>query len=196
MTIYRQLRTHNHLAYILEPTSKLLNMKKIITLMMVAASLCTIAGHSQISLSLNIGTQPAWGPTGYDHVDYYYLPDMDAYYDVPNQVYYFKNGNSWTRTSSLPARYRNFDLYHSHKVVINNVNRPYLQNDKYRRQYAGFKGKHDQVVIRDSKEEKYFVNKDHPQHAQWQKSHGQDNRNQGRDDNRGKDRKDNNDSRH
>ena len=159
-------------------------MKKIITLMIVAASLFATTGHSQISFSLNIGTQPAWGPTGYDHVDYYYIPDMDAYYYVPDQVYYFRNGNSWTRTSTLPDRYRNFDLYHAHKVVINNVNKPYLQNDKYKRQYAGFRGKHDQVVIRDSKEEKYFVNKGHPQHAQWQKSHGQDNKNQGQKDNR------------
>ena len=33
-------------------------MKKIITLMIVAASLFATTGYSQISFSLNIGTQP------------------------------------------------------------------------------------------------------------------------------------------
>lgn len=38
---------------------------------------------AQVSLNINIGSQPVWGPTGYDHVDYYYFPDIDAYYYVP-----------------------------------------------------------------------------------------------------------------
>lgn len=158
--------------------------------MMVAAFFMTTSANAQFSISLNIGTQPAWGPTGYDHVDYYYLPDIDAYYYVPDQVYVYRNGNSWTRTSSLPARYRNFDLYHSHKVVINNVDKPYLRNDRYKKQYASYRGRHDQTPIRDSKEEKYFVNKNHPQHTQWEKSHGNDHkndRNQGRDNDKNKD---------
>ncbi len=140
--------------------------------MIVAASFITIAGNAQISLSINIGTQPAWGPTGYDHVDYYYLPDIGAYYYVPGQVYYFQNGNNWVSSATLPPRYRNFDLYHAHKVVINNVDKPYLRNANYVKQYASYRGRHDQTPIRDSKEPKYFESKGHPQHAQWVKSHG------------------------
>jgi hypothetical protein len=58
-----------------------------------------------------------------------------------------------------------------HKVVINGVNRPYLKNKFYKEKYGNFRGQHDQTPIRDSREEKYYVNRNHPQHAQWQKEH-------------------------
>ncbi|GAA3914538.1 hypothetical protein GO495_18305 [Chitinophaga oryziterrae] len=145
-------------------------MKKLMFLV-IALTGFTFASQAQVNVSINIGTQPAWGPTGYDYVDYYYLPDIESYYYVPGRVYIYRSGNTWHRSRTLPARYANFDVYNSHKVVINGVNRPYLQHDKYRQEYATYRGKHDQTPIRDSKEERYFVNRYHPQHAQWQKEH-------------------------
>lgn len=166
-------------------------MKKIIILFAAVIGF-TVAANAQVNVSINIGSQPAWGPTGYDHVDYYYLPDIDCYYDVPNKVYVYPDNNSWRRSRTLPSRYGNFDVYNSHKVVINGVNKPYLQNDRYRKEYSGFKGKHDQTPIRDSRDEKYFVNRNHPQHAQWAKDHKNDNRGKGNNnrnnDNRGHNR--------
>lgn len=141
--------------------------------LLVAVMAITFSTKAQVNVSINIGNQPAWGPTGYDHVDYYYLPDIDCYYDVPNKVYVYPNGNSWVRSRNLPSKYKNFDFYNSHKVVINGVDKPYQHGDKYRQEYGGFKGKHDQTPIRDSKEEKYFESKGHPQHAQWAKDHPQ-----------------------
>ncbi|RTZ05854.1 hypothetical protein [Flavobacterium sp. GSP6] len=38
--------------------------------------------HAQVSVNLNIGTAPSWGPIGYAEAEYYYLPDVEAYYDV------------------------------------------------------------------------------------------------------------------
>lgn len=150
-------------------------MKKLITLL-IAATVCTVTANAQVNVNINIGTQPVWGPVGYDHVDYYYIPDADVYYYVPDRVYIYKNGNSWTRVRTLPASYRNIDFYTAHKVVINNVDKPYLNHAKYQKEYAGFKGRHDQTPIRDSKEEKYFENKKHPQHAQWVKDHPNENK--------------------
>ncbi len=34
----------------------------------------------------------------------------------------------------------------------------------YREKYASYKGRHDQEVIRDSHDSRYFVNKNHPEH--------------------------------
>ena len=39
----------------------------------------------------------------------------------------------------------------------------------YREKYSSYKGRHDQEVIRDSHDSKYFVNKNHPQHKNWVK---------------------------
>ena len=158
-------------------------MKKIM-LILVAVLGITVATKAQVSVSINIGNQPAWGPTGYDHVDYYYLPDIDCYYDVINRVYVYPDGGHWVRTRTLPARYHDFDFYGAHKVVINGDNRPYLHADKYRKEYGNFKGHHDQTPIRDSHEEKYFESKGHPQHAQWVKDHPNNGHKGGRDDSR------------
>ncbi|SFD32538.1 hypothetical protein SAMN05518672_1011631 [Chitinophaga sp. CF118] len=145
-------------------------MKKLMFIFIAVIGF-TITTKAQVNVSINIGTQPAWGPTGYDYVDYYYLPDIESYYYVPGQVYIYKYGNSWRRSRTLPASYGHFDVYNCHKVVINGVNKPYLHHAKYRQEYVVYKGKHDQIPIRDSREEKYFQNRYHPQHDQWKKDH-------------------------
>jgi hypothetical protein len=131
------------------------------------------AANAQLSVSINIGTQPVWGPTGYDHVDNYYLPEVDAYYSVPTKQYTYMSGNRWITSPSLPPQYRNVDLYKTYKVVENG-NKPWMKNYQHdRQQYAGYKTRHDQPVIRDAKDQKYYANPGHPQHNQWQKQQNQ-----------------------
>lgn len=121
--------------------------------------------HAQVHVSVNIGSQPLWGPTGYDVVEYYYLPDLQTYYYVPSRQFIYLNGGNWVFARSLPARYRGYDLYSGYKVVINEP-KPYLHFDKHKVKYASYKGaKGKQVVIRDSKDPKYFVVKGHPGNA-------------------------------
>lgn len=134
-------------------------MKKMI----IAAALilgCTMykTADAQVSVNLgiNIGSQPEWGPVGYDYVNYYYMPDVDAYYDVPNHQYIYLSGNTWVRRRYLPASY-NFNPYTSYKVVINEP-RPWTRATVYRTKYVGYKGRPSTVIIRDSRDVKY---KDH-----------------------------------
>ncbi|MCX6257443.1 MAG: hypothetical protein NTW49_06045 [Bacteroidia bacterium] len=42
--------------------------------------------QAQVSVNLNIGTPPMWGPAGNNEVRYYYLPDVEAYYDVQSSM--------------------------------------------------------------------------------------------------------------
>jgi len=121
---------------------------------------------AQVSLNINIGSQPVWGPTGYDHVDYYYFPDIDAYYYVPSGQYIYSNGGRWVWVNSLPAQYGNFDLYRAYKVVINEP-KPYLRNNIYVTRYSKYKNYGGrQAVIRDSRDAKYYVVKGHPNYNQ------------------------------
>ena len=109
----------------------------------------------KVNFNLNIGSQPDWGPTGYDHVEYYYLPDIDAYYYVPGHQYVYQQNNTWVRTATLPARYRNFDVYNSYKVVINQPE-PWRNQAAIRAKYARYKGQRGrQTIIRDSRDNKY-----------------------------------------
>ncbi|WP_259066063.1 hypothetical protein HDF24_03820 [Mucilaginibacter sp. X4EP1] len=107
----------------------------------------------RIDLGLNIGAQPEWGPVGYDHAEYYYMPDIDAYYDVPRHQYVYFENNVWVHAGALPPRYH-FDRYHTYKVVVNEHN-PWERHDAIRARYANYRGRHDQVIIRDSRDEHY-----------------------------------------
>ncbi len=108
----------------------------------------------RIHVGVNIGAQPDWGPVGYSHADYYYMPDIDAYYDVPAHEYVYYDNNVWVHGRALPPRYGNFDRYHSYKVVVNEHN-PWERNDVYRNRYARYRGQRSQRVIRDSHDERY-----------------------------------------
>jgi hypothetical protein len=144
-------------------------MKKIIlaAALLVGCSMYQKAeAQVSIRLGLNIGSQPDWGPVGYDHASYYYMPDVDAYYDVPNHQYIYLQNNIWIRGGSLPGRY-NFDPYNSYKVVINEPT-PWRRAAVYRTRYARYQGNRDQVIIRDSRDTKY---KNH-----WQGDRGRDDR--------------------
>jgi hypothetical protein len=130
----------------------------------------------QFSLNFNIGSQPVWGPVGYDAVQYYYLPDIDSYYYVPQHLFYYNYGGRWISSSSLPPRYVNYNLYNGYKVVVNE-REPWRNHETYRVKYASYKGRHDQRIIRDSRDSKYFVNKNHPEHNNFIKQQKQDNGN-------------------
>lgn len=109
----------------------------------------------KINFNLNIGSQPDWGPTGYDHVEYYYMPDIDAYYYVPGHQYVYLQNNAWIRSTTLPARYHNYDVYKGYKVVVNQPE-PWRNQAAIRAKYGKFKGQHGkQPAIRDSRDSKY-----------------------------------------
>jgi len=102
-----------------------------------------------VSVNVNIGSQPQWGPVGYDHVDYYYMPDIDVYYYVPRQQYIYMNAGRWVFAASLPERCRSYDMYRGYKVVVNEPT-PYRHCEVYRERYGRYKGNYgQQVVIRD-----------------------------------------------
>jgi len=130
-------------------------MKKIIiTAAIFLSCIAYKSADAQISLNINIGSQPAWGPVGYDRADYYYMPDIDTYYDVPAHQYVYLENNNWVRRANLPSRYSNYNIYNGYKVVVNEPN-PWTRNDVYRTKYASYRGRKGQTIIRDSRDIKY-----------------------------------------
>ena len=134
---------------------------------------CSLEAQVRFNVNLNLDRQPIWGPTGNDYVENYYLPDIEAYYNVPQHRFYYNEGGRWISRASLPARFH-YDLYNSHKVVVNE-REPWRNHETYRDKYASFKGAHDQQPIRDSHESKYFVNSKHPEHNNWVQQQRHDN---------------------
>lgn len=119
-------------------------MKTIKILSLITLLLCAGAAKAQLTLNVNLGLNPpAWGPMGYTEVRYYYLPAIEAYYDVQYSMFIYSAGGQWVRRNSLPVRYRNYDLYNGYKVLMSDYRgeTPYVHfNDhriKYNRAYRG-----------------------------------------------------------
>jgi hypothetical protein len=145
--------------------------KAILTIGLFAGIGCISINQSEaqvnVGLNINIGNQPYWGPVGYNYVNYYYLPDIDVYYCVPQRQFVYLQGNRWVFATSLPGRYHSYDLDRGYKVVIND-NRPYLRDDIYRNRYRNYRGRYgNQSIIRDSDDSRYYTvkgNKHYDEH--------------------------------
>jgi hypothetical protein len=117
-------------------------MKTIIVALTAAFISATFSQNAlaqvRVGVNVNIGSQPDWGPRGYDYVEYYYLPDIDVYYFVPHQQFVYISGGNWVFSTHLPSMHRHYDLYHGHKVVINEP-RAYRHYQAHKVKYAKYK---------------------------------------------------------
>ncbi|MBA3829011.1 MAG: hypothetical protein H0X33_08750 [Taibaiella sp.] len=141
-------------------------MRKFIMLSCLLIAVLSNTSHAQMNNGNNIMTQPLWGPVGYDYVEYYYLPDIDAYYNVPGAQYVYLDKKHWVIVKDLPLRYKNFNFYGAHKVVMNEP-KPYMNYRANKVKYAQYRGQHDQIDIRESHDQKYLAKADHPEHGKW-----------------------------
>ena len=84
---------------------------------------------------------PAWAPPYQDAqlIRYYYLPDIEVYYDVSNQEFVYLQDGSWMFSSSLPPIYAGFDLYDCFIVVLNSrVYEPWMHHHYYVAHYPRY----------------------------------------------------------
>lgn len=105
--------------------------------------------NAQVDINVNIGTPPLWGPVGYSDVRYYYLPDLETYYDVHTSNYIYISNGKWLRARTLPPAYRNYDLYNEYKVVLKDYkgNAPYNNFKSHKVKYGkGYKGKPQKTI--------------------------------------------------
>lgn len=109
----------------------------------------TGVAQAQVSLDINIGSAPQWGLQGYDEAQYYYLPDVEAYYDIPSAKFIYNENGSWVNRSQLPRKYRNYDLYSGYKVVMSDYHgkTPYTYYPEHRKKYAkGYRGNSQNTI--------------------------------------------------
>ena len=101
--------------------------------------LITTSLSAQVSVNVNIGKPPIWAKTAPVEVQYYYLPDIEVYYDAPAQRYIYLNNGAWVRSAYLPKRHRGYDLYHSRPVYLTDYrgNQPYVLYKTHKVKYKG-----------------------------------------------------------
>lgn len=109
---------------------------------------------SPTHMAVNIEKQPAWGPAGYDCAAFYYLPELNVYYDVNSSMFYYPSGSSWIASQYLPYSYRHFNLYRSYKVVLN-YSSPWMHNQHHLMQFRQYIHDRSQLTIRKSRDPRY-----------------------------------------
>ena len=96
------------------------------------ALLATPAAQAQVGVNINIGA-PAWGPQVPYGTQYYYIPEIDGYYDLYSQQYIVFQDGYWV---PLPQLY-GYDPYQFHPVIVDYRGpQPWLRVDYYRQRYA------------------------------------------------------------
>jgi hypothetical protein len=128
-------------------------MKKIALISAIAISSLlynTANAQIRIRLGLNFAPRPVYvparvvvqdqpvaytEPTNYDgDEDYYYLPDVDSYYSVTDQCYYYNDGGNWVSAAYLPGAYHDYDWRSARRFEVRAA-RPFMHNDYYRTRY-------------------------------------------------------------
>jgi hypothetical protein len=96
----------------------------LVALIMLAS---TFTSKAQVSLSVHIGSPPVWAPPAYAHTTrYYYIPEIDSYYDAQDHGYYYNNGPGWVFSASLPGIYASYNIGSLHHIRVNYYgSRPY-----------------------------------------------------------------------
>ena len=124
-------------------------MKSLKSILVGVLFYIAIASQAQIVVNVSIGEAPQWGPAGYTNVRYYYLPDIEVYYDIQSSMYIYIDNSVWIRRHYLPVRFKGYDLYGGYKVVMQNYygNFPYRHFNEHKIKYAkGYRGKNQKNI--------------------------------------------------
>jgi hypothetical protein len=91
---------------------------------LLALGLLAYTAPAQAQVQIQVGiNQPYWGPPVPQGVQYYYIPEIDGYYDLYNQSYLFFDPvyGAWVSSPVLPRAYAGYDPRFFHPVVIQYV---------------------------------------------------------------------------
>jgi len=112
---------------------------KLLSIFAAAALLGLAAPAAQAQVNININTPagaaaaPSWGPALPAGAQYYYLPTVGGFYDVPARQYVVSRNGKWVRTATL-AGYPAGSLQ---PVVVDYVGaQPWERYDTYRTKYG------------------------------------------------------------
>lgn len=111
---------------------------KFLTLGLFLTTIATTA-EAQVSVSVNINAPaPGWIAAPVPDARFYYLPDIQVYYDRPAAQFIYMSGGGWIRARHLPVAYRDYDLYHGRTVCLSDYRgyAPYHSYRTHRVRYA------------------------------------------------------------
>lgn len=149
-------------------------MRKLFLILVSIAFFATSKTNAQVSVNVNFGTPPVWAPADRVEVQYYYLPEIDVYYDVPQRQYIYLSKSKWIRSGNLPSRCSNYNLRGGNIVYLTDYrgNSPYVFHKNHKIKY--FHPKKEKIIVV-NRNENYEGEHDNGNHkGKGKKKHGRD----------------------
>ena len=107
-----------------------------------------LQSKAQISVSINVnsGSTRVYEPaprhvhSNYCHheevVEYYYYPEIEAYFDIQSSVYIYYDSNGWVRSRYLPRHCDDYNVNRGYRVVLDyHGQRPYNHFQEHKAKY-------------------------------------------------------------
>lgn len=112
-------------------------MKRLLlTLLWAMIATLPPVARAQVYARTPVAPPPPWAPSGYARAQYYYLPDLQVYYDVPAASFLLPHRGQWIALRQLPPAYRSYDLYAAPKVVLDyNGPAPFRHYEVHRQRF-------------------------------------------------------------
>jgi hypothetical protein len=109
------------------------------------AAFAAPSAHAQIGVNAQFG-HPAWGPAAPAGAQYYYVPEIDGYYDLAAQRYIVLRNGQWVPVATMPG----YNPASFHPVVVDYRGRqPWAQyRDHHARYYRPVVVQPRPVVVR------------------------------------------------
>jgi hypothetical protein len=109
------------------------------------AAFAAPSAHAQIGVNAQFG-HPAWGPAAPAGAQYYYVPEIDGYYDLAAQRYIVLRNGQWVPVATMPG----YNPASFHPVVVDYRGRqPWAQyRDHHARYYRPVLVQPRPVVVR------------------------------------------------
>ena len=136
------------------------------------------ASQAQVSVNVNLGKAPLWAPADRVASQYYYLPEIDSYYDVPAQRFIYPNNGKWIKAKKLPKKYQNYNLRGGKVVYLTDYrgNAPYQFHKKHKEKYyLQSAGPNNVIYVKDTnykKNKKHKKQNKHYKHQEQKKKNG------------------------
>lgn len=103
--------------------------------------LLSFFASAQISVNVDLGKPPVWGPVVTTE-EYYFLPDINSYYDIRQSQFIYQNNGVWVRNKALPRMHRGYNLQNGNIVVLSDYRgrSPYANFKNHKIKYFKNKG--------------------------------------------------------
>jgi len=114
-------------------------LKRVGLAVLLAISVNGFTGCGLTFPLTNNYTDPYWAPPHHPGSRYYYLPDIEVYYDLSDHNFVYLNNGLWIFTPDFPSYYAGYDLFNAFIITLNvSVYQPWMHHQYYVSHYPRY----------------------------------------------------------